>query len=369
MTTKETTLEELSSKAHTLSTKQAVVGFDGFVDRIMAVVNQRSGAGENYTAMPHIEDLGNRILAAAGKSTNIELYPKFDKLGGNGPIMANALQSAGARTRYIGALGKPAIHPVFEDFAKRTDAVSIAEPGMTFATEFTDGKILFGIHADLDQVTYPNIISAMGEGPFLDLVSRADLFAMVNWTMLPAMTEILTSVVEQVLPNYGPHDNRIFFFDLADPDKRSDGDIRSLLAVLKRFGAYGRPVLGLNLKEAQRLCQVLGQKEGGSDPDSLKSMASRLRQAIDVYCVVVHPTESAACATKEDSWYVKGPFTENPKITTGAGDHFNAGFVSGMLCGLSMPACLAVAVAFSGFYVRSAKSPTITEAESFIRSW
>jgi len=33
------------------------------------------------------QEFGRRILAAAGKSTNIELFPRLEKLGGNGPIM------------------------------------------------------------------------------------------------------------------------------------------------------------------------------------------------------------------------------------------------------------------------------------------
>ena len=42
--------------------------------------------------------------------------------------------------RYVGALGNPSIHPVFEDFAEKTNAISLTEPGITTALEFKDGK-------------------------------------------------------------------------------------------------------------------------------------------------------------------------------------------------------------------------------------
>ena len=74
-----------------------------------------------------------------------------------------------------------------------------------------------------------------------------------------------------------------------------------------------------------------------------------------------------ACATKEDSWWVAGPYEENPKITTGAGDHFNAGFSAARLGGLSPTAWLTFATANSGYYVRTAQSPSIGQIENFLR--
>ena len=84
------------------------------------------------------------------------------KLGGNGPIMANALASFGIKITYLGNLGFPNMHPIFSDFAKRAEVHTIAEPGYTDALEFEDGKIMVGKHQALKDVTWENIKARYG---------------------------------------------------------------------------------------------------------------------------------------------------------------------------------------------------------------
>ena len=66
----------------------------------------------------------------------------------------------------------------------------------------------------------------------------------------------------------------------------------------------------------------------------------------------------------ETAWF-SGPFVQQPKISTGAGDHFNAGFCLGRVLGFSLVESLCVGVATSGYYVRTAESPTATQLADF----
>jgi len=363
---KSKTLEELAAKSGHAQQRTALVGLDGFVDIIVHPVDQRYGPGDDFKAIREIQTFGERILAAVGKSTNIEMAKKREKLGGNGPILANAIFEAGVPTRYIGAIGDPLPHPVFEKFAKNTEAISLAEPSVTHALEFRDGKILLGLMSSMSEITYRRIIDKMGEGALFDLLSRSDLVALVNWTMTPYMTSILQSLIDQVYPNLGPRDHRCFFFDLADPQKRSDADLLTLLKLLHRFCAFGPVTLGLNLKEAQQVGKVLGEKEYEENPEELQAMARDIRSQLKVDCVVIHPTDCAACATKNDTFYTDGFYTDEPVITTGAGDHFNAGFMTARLLGISPASALLVGCAFSGYYVRNGDSPSLGQVRSFI---
>src|SRR5438477_1540732 len=197
----------------------AFVGLDGFVDEILHVVDKRMDAG-NYERVPTIARLSERIAEAAGKSTNIELVNQFTKLGGNGPIMANALASFGLKVTYLGNLGYPHLHPVFTEFSQRAQVYSIAEPGYTDALEFEDGKIMLGKHQSLKQVNWANIKSRFGEEKFASQIATADLVGFVNWTMLTAMSDIWSTVLGDIRPGLnGPR--RKMFFDLADQEKRT----------------------------------------------------------------------------------------------------------------------------------------------------
>ena len=363
-------LKELQDNIGNQSDKQTLVGLDGFVDTIIHLVGKRHGHGDDFTRIDNIEAFGNRILGAAGKSANIEMYPQMEKLGGNGPIMANALLAAGFPLTYIGALGKNAVHPVFKEFAEKTHAISVSDPGLTNALEFNDGKIMMGITNTLEGLTYESIIAAMGEGAFLDTLSRSSLVALVNWTMIPNMTAIFGALTDRVLPNLPPKDGgRTFFFDLADPEKRSQSELIQALHAIAKFQIFGNVTLGLNHKEGQQVNDAFQLGEGSDDPESIMRLAAKIRRELKIGTVVIHPTRRAACATKEGEWCVEGPYIENPIITTGAGDHFNAGFSAGQQLGLSLEACLTVGVSFSGYYVRTAKSPSLNDIDNFLRNW
>jgi sugar/nucleoside kinase (ribokinase family) len=360
-------IEELNQKTFNPSGMNSVVGLDGFVDKIVTPVDKRHGLQQNFDAIETIDALGSRISAAAGKSANIELFPRFDKLGGNGPIMANAHVSLGLAVRYIGALGHPSIDPVFEEFASKTNAVSLANPGITTALEFKDGKLMLGNTSSLEEIDFPRIIEVTGEGAFIDMLAKAELVSIVNWTMIPKMTSILLEMVERIMPNLPPIDTRNFFFDLTDPAKRSAEDIREVLRVISRFQAHTEVTLGLNYNEALQVCETMDLKGGEKDEESLCRMATEIRRKLEIACVVIHPTDSASCATKDGAWWTPGPYTENPKITTGAGDHFNAGFSAARLCGFSPLTSLALATCTSGHYVRTAESPSTNQVVELLR--
>lgn len=364
-----TILKELKEKAATAGSKTVLVGVDGFVDIIVHPVDQRFGPGDQFSPIPTISDFAKRIASAAGKSANIELAPVVEKLGGNGPIMANAQSAQGLNVRYLGALGRENIHPVFQEFATKTKAISIADPGVTHAAEFNDGKIMLGSMASLDEITYERLCELPGEAELIKICDQADLIAMVNWTMVPYLTDVFNSLLKKVLPACGKEKERCFFFDLADPEKRSDTDILEVLDVFSKFSEFGEVILGLNLREAEKVDSLLGFAPMENTPENLQTIAARIRKKLDLDTVVVHPVNGAACATRDGNSYAAGPYCEKPKITTGAGDHFNAGFATARLLGLTPTASLTVAVATSGYYVRTAESPSLETIADFIASW
>ena len=359
----EQALEALQERASKIGSYHALIGFDGFIDTIKTAVKERLGPRDQFTRFESMTSFGEQISQAAGKSTNIELYTRQKKFGGNGPLLANALLQAGVNTRYIGTLGKPDIHILFKTFATQTQAVSLGEPGQTDAVEFPDGKLLFNSMTGLDEISYPAIIAAMGEGGFLDAVARTDLLAAVNWTMIPHLTVLLSSLLEKVLPNLPADRPRYFFFDLADPQKRSGSDLKTILALLPRFTQHGHVTLGLNRCEAQQVHAALAP-DSAFDADDLKQQAQCLRRHLAITTLFVHAPHGAAAATRNDVCAITSPSCAKPIVSTGAGDHFNAGFCLAQLLGLDLNDCLGIATAIAGCYIRTGRSPSLSEVLS-----
>lgn len=359
-------IESLKAGAAQLSQTRVLVGFDGFVDTILHVVDKRHSA-TRFDRLERMSQFGQRIQDAAGLSANMEMVTQMQKLGGNGPIMADALNAAGTAVTYIGNLGHPTLHPVFSDFARKAEIHSIAEPGYTDAIEFDDGKLMFGKHESLRQVNWQNLLKHIPEKQLIGIFSRSHFIALVNWTMLTQMRGIFQKIASVIAPKLkGP--KRILFFDLADPAKRSPEDINEALRQIARFHKNFRVVLGLNFRESVQVGEVLGVRAPDETHEGVRTHAVRLRELLGIETVVIHPTQFAAAANELASACVQGPYTPKPKITTGAGDHFNAGFGVGCILGLDLPQSLQLGVATSGFYVRNARSPRLPDLTKFLKS-
>jgi sugar/nucleoside kinase (ribokinase family) len=364
---REQTAAELLSAVKRASQMTAFVGLDGFVDEILHVVDKRESA-EKYLRLSTIAQLAARLAAAAGRSTNVELVSQLTKLGGNGPIMANALASLGLRVTYLGILGYPNLHPVFADFAKRAQVHSIAEPGYTDALEFEDGKIMLGKHQSLKQMNWDNIKTRFGQDKFARLFGSVDLVGFVNWTMLTYMSDIWSAVLSEVCPGMkGPR--RKLFVDLADPEKRTQEDISRALELIVAFQKYFDVFLGLNEKEGFEIAKTLGLSVTDHSPEGLQKLGQEIHLRIQVDTIVIHPTAFALASGPDGVAMVQGPFTPKPRITTGAGDHFNSGFCLGKMLGFPTARCLLAGVATSGFYVRTGQSPSIAELAGLLQNW
>ena len=353
-----------SSKAAQMS---AFVGLDGFVDEILHVVDKRQSA-DKYERLTTIAKFSQRLAGAAGQSTNVELVTQLTKLGGNGPIMANALATFGMKVAYLGILGYPSLHPVFNEFAKRAEVFSIAEPGYTDALEFADGKIMLGKHSSLRQMNWQNINERFGREKFAGYFGSSDLIGFVNWTMLTAMSDIWRFVLREICPQMkGPR--RKLFVDLADPEKRTAADISDALGLISEFQKYFDVILGLNEKEGHEIAENLGVKSTGSQPEHLLQLCRDVHARLKIDTLVIHPTAYALASGPDGCAIVEGPFVATPKITTGAGDHFNSGFCLGKLLGLSTQDCVLTGVTTSGFYVRTGESPKISDLVALLNAW
>ncbi len=351
--------------------KTAFVGLDGFVDEVVHVVKTRHDAG-NYERISTLKEYGEKIASASGLSLNVEIETVAKKLGGNGPIFALGLMKFGMSLVYMGCTGEEGPDPVFHELAEGAEIIGVADPGRTDAMEFDDGKIIRSKLSSLNGLTWERIMAKTTVERLAAYMDGAKLISFNNWTMIPRMSEIWRRILDDAVPRMRkPPNGKILFFDLADPEKRKKEDILGALELIREFQGKGfDTVLGLNRKEACEILEIIrGVKISDYSAISLDELCRDIAAYMRISCLAVHPVENAACVMGGVYSAVNGPYCAKPKLTTGAGDNFNAGFMFGYINGFSAEDCLLLGTAASGYYVRSAKSASRPEIIGFIGDW
>lgn len=343
-----------------LKQKKAWLGMDGFVDQIVRAVQIRHGPGDQFEAYTSLKAFGQKITAASGANLNLELFPVVKKMGGNGPLLAQTLDQLGMQVRYMGTLGNP-IHPLFDDFAKRTRAISLGHYGETTAVEFQDGKLILGQTYPLEAVSYERLMEAMEPQQWVDMYSEMDLISFQNWTMTLHMNTILEKILKYIWPKVAHKSDRICFFDLADPAKRSAEDIRVLLDYLPRFQPTAQVYLALNRSEVQYIAHLLelpccpNAWHTPSFFDWLRDLKSRLQVA----GLILHGCNGAVAACPHEIAFAPVQPIAQMTCLTGSGDHFNGGFLCGYFMYLPLEKCLQLGHSVAARYIESGRTPNL----------
>ena len=339
----------------------AVVGFDGYIDRIKKAVKKRNESGATY--FPNISSFADRISFAAGKSAQIEVIQEEIKLGGNGPIMANALHYLNFDTTCIGMLGSPDLHPAFQNMPGYK--ISLGVPAETTALEFSDGKIMLSDLTSFESLHWDQLERIVGINRLIKLFSKSALLALVDWSNLPHAIDLLQGIAQHIIPALGhkPH----IFFDLADPTRKSAEEIVEMLRTMGLYSTAGTVTLGVNKNEALYLYETLYQKSG--EKKSLPDLGIQIFQRTSIDQLLIHPIDSGILIQKEKHWEMPGRLVQNPIIQTGAGDNLNAGFCLAQLMNLSPNSALILSMAASGAYIANGQSPSITSIIEYLNLW
>ncbi len=373
---------------------KALVGFDGYVDKIQKVVRSKNGKASIY--FDTITQIADHVATLAGVSGQIEIRNLELKLGGNAPIMANALGALGIKNTCIGTMGYPDLSNVFEEMNPNCDVVSIAEPAQTNALEFNDGKLIFSEVSTFEQLTWTYVAAIAGIDNLTKWIYESQLIAFVDWSNLNHCTDIWQGILEDIIINLNPspsekehsiffrnHKNipddegygmrhKNFFFDLCDLSKRSKEEILTALAVINRYKPYGKVTLALNENEARKIYIAMGGAAlDGENAESadLQIVANYIFSNISVHQVLVHPTDCSIIRTKNGVFEVKGRLVPEPRILTGGGDNLNAGFCLGLLMDLPIQQTMLLGMATSGAYITNGTSPEIGDLIRYLEIW
>ena len=326
-------------------------GFDGFVD-VLARPVKRIENGERVF-FSTIEEFGSYITGKAGLSCSLDLYKAAEKAGGNMPIFASSLSSLGVSSHCVGALGYPEPLDIFTGLGERVSLMGVAGAGSCTALEFDDGKVMMGCNGDVDCLDFARLTERVGLAALRKWLSTTDGAAFLNWSELPGATSIWKGMLEEVLPALGPMRDKWLILDLSDCSRRPDAEICEMLALMSQLNRYYRVVFSLNFNESMAIGRAIGKP--GLDP---AAAAAEIFRHTDIELLALHLLDGAYAANSRGVFHIPGCRVEKPKISTGGGDHFNAGVMWGLLCGLEDTEALALACIMGSLYVLLGRSPS-----------
>jgi hypothetical protein len=352
----------LQNCAHIPCSKTVTLGFDGFLDCIMRVVKNKTNQDE-YDFFSSMEEFGSYIIGKSGKSCNIELKEQVTKIGGNMPILANAMGKLGFRVNCVGAMGYPKLKEQFSMISENCTLISVAEPGYTNALEFDDGKVLLAKMENLEQITWKSIIEIVGLDRLRGLFAESQLIGMLNWSEIEHSSDLWDGILNEIIPFNAPKKEQFLLFDICDCSKRNKVSISYALKQIERFAEHYTVILSMNENESRLVYQTLYDDKLCDD---LECIGKRIYSRINIDILVVHPIKYSIAWDKNGMHKVDGIFIKNPKLSTGGGDNFNAGFCTGLLLKLDMPSTLLLANAMSSYYVKHGHSPDMEQLWQFL---
>lgn len=337
-----------------IGSKRLIVGFDGFIDTIARPVRQSASSGRPAKMFETIREFGEYLMGCAEKSCSIELQVEAKQLGGNLPIFSRCAGRLGLDVTCIGMLGENGvIEQPFQDMPCRL--YSFAPSSQSTAFEFRDGKVFFASDCTLPENPWQLVLKATG-GSAPELFRQADLTAMLNWSELSFAQGLWEAVYEEAFAG-GPCDKKRFaFFDLCDCSRRADGELEAVLRLIGRFAKHRTAILSLNENEAYVIAErVLNCRKESTE------IAKLLHELYGVDEVLVHTIRNSLLVTQYGVTLQPTDFVEHPRISTGAGDNFNASFCFGTVMGLSDAERIRFANRYTNFYVSQGYSPLLNE--------
>ena len=135
--------------------------------------------------------------------------------------------------------------------------------------------------------------------------------------------------------------------------------------MLQQFAKKAKVILSLNKNEAHIIYQSLYNKKSKKD---LFSIGQEIIERLTIDTLVLHSAREAMAFTSNEQVKVDSFFTSEPKISTGAGDNFNAGFCTGQLLELDLESSVILANAVSGCYIRKGISPELPDIIHFLKN-
>lgn len=333
--------------------ERRVVAFpDGSVDVYYSAFD---GEGERIDDR---ETFGDRI--ARGDHDSFPVAVDSREPGGQAVGMARQTEALGDETTLYGHLEDP----VFTDLPFET--VSMGDPSRISIFSFADDDLLLSETAtDVETWSLGDLRATSSCGDVREALA-AEAICCGNWASLGGLTDALSTLADGVL------EADVFVLDPGAVSTSSHEAVADLLEALGDLDARLDVLLSVNRTELEytvdaiATTDAIGNESNTTDEnDDLESLAS-VREAAGITAVVLHETDIAAAATRDDETVVENLTVEEPRRRTGAGDRFSAGLAVGRARDWDWDVTLALGNCCATYYVETAETGDRSDLVAFL---
>ena len=337
---------------------KVTLGIDGFVDDVWEIVRVRNSPTE-YVLYEQMRDFAKSVYDTGAGGYSNEIVRKRRGHGGFTAHAGEAVKNLGVDLTLVGMFGKDgnsSIDPVFsKEFQDKCKIYSVWDAANCPIYEFLSGKILMVHLKDVVDFDWGNLTDVLSIEDLHSAYGDADIVGMGYWSMMNRFDNLAEKLCENVIKP-----GTRMLFDFADIRKRSKEALMDMLCLLARLNKERPMSLSLNEHEAVILFSNLGRQFDWKNSDCADKDIGYIRRKLELDEIIVHtPFFAVASTALEGEEVVLQRHSENPIITTGAGDNFNGGYMSASAQknSLNLKERLLVANATTGFYVRNGYSP------------
>lgn len=344
----------------TVGGEEVVFGFDGMVDTVREIIDERQGRAE-YTAVSELSAVSKRIDQSVdvNSSATFEWTENATRTGGHACHLTRALGGLDYEPTMIGTFGDP-VEPVFREEFDAHPIVSIGRPGHTDAVEFNDGKLLLTQSGDYRTLDWETLCDRIELETLAEHVDGKRLLGLGYWSIIPSFPDIVEGLREALWPLLSSPPEHVLV-DPADLHHVPPGDFQKGAAALTALDEVVPTTVSANRSETAVLTELFD-----GTVDDVESAVNVAREGLGVSRFVSHGVERSASSTATETASVGVPRVEDPVLTTSAGDHFNAGLAVGLLTGAEESSALVLGNSVAGWFVRNGTGPTRDQLRSFV---
>lgn len=335
-----------------------LLGCDGFVDETYEIVEVRRSRSD-FTAMKNLKQFGELLVQRADGGVGLELVPKRRCEGGFAINTGRVAAFLGLKPSLPGLYGNQSIDPAYHEFEENCNLLSLGDPALTIALEFSDGKVLMSNLEAVSNLSWEQFKTHFGDDKLKEMFSGVDILGLGYWSLTANFDGIFQGFMDQYETLTPP---RRMFFDFADIKKKSSESFIKSLELIKSYNSKIPMTFSLNEHEVLELCARTGVERPELTPAAIAAALTIVREKIGFDELVVHTPEfAAASSASEGEAYAIQDRQSNVIRLAGAGDSFNGGFLCASLGDLPLKERLVVANAVTAFFVTHATAPNKEE--------